>query len=301
MDAWLARTNTTRQRTLSAALMPDFRLTVFSALAVITVSATVYSALYNTYLDTSNPLLTHLPHPLATTHFFADKSNFLNVYFIKKAWAWTSGAFLLSWLTSPASTRTTDRVWKWAAETVMWLVFTTWFFGPALLERFIVVSGGECILALPAGDPIPVPAEYCFTRSHLSPLSHPDLFVTTTTFALPLDWRAMPRLRRGHDISGHMFLLIMSTLFLADQLRYSFRLAQRSALHTLAMVANMALLGVWLFATYTTSLYFHSPLEKITGFLLGASCFVITLLPEVEADAKIKKAERLKGMKQHKD
>ncbi|KAG5648559.1 hypothetical protein DXG03_003170 [Asterophora parasitica] len=302
--------------------MPDFRLTVFSALAVITVGATLYSVKYKTYLDTSNPLLTHLPHPLAKTHYYANKSNYLNVYFIKKGWAWTTGAFFLSWLTSPASTKTTDRVWKWVGETLMWLIFTRWFFGPALLERAIVVTGGQCVLALPTGDTVTVPVANCLTRTQLSPSTHPDIF---TAFTTPLDWRAVPRLRSGHDVSGHIFLLTMSTLFLADQLRYSFRLPQRSVLHTFAMVANVALMGIWLFATYTTSLYFHSPLEKFTGFcafparlllliladtldlsiVLGVTSFVVILLPEVEADAQRKKAARLEReraqVKQQKD
>ncbi|KAF8070586.1 inositol phospholipid synthesis and fat-storage-inducing TM-domain-containing protein [Lyophyllum atratum] len=279
--------------------MPDLRLVVFFLLVAIVASATVYSVVQNTYLDTSNPLLTHLPHPLGDTHYYANKANFLNVYFIKKAWAWTSAVFIFSWLTSPPTTRTTERAGKWVAETVMWLIFTSWFFGPALLERVILASGGECVLALPSGDPIIVPAEYCLTKLHLSPESHPQLFATSTFAAA--DWRAIPRLRRGHDISGHIFLLTMSTLFLADQLRYSFRLAQRSTLHTVAMVANVALIGIWLFATYTTSIYFHSPLEKVTGLLLGATCFVITLLPEVEEAAKIKKEEKIRQMKQSKD
>jgi len=275
--------------------MPDVRLVVFCSLAVVVASATVYSVLHDTYLDTSNPLLTHLPHPLGKTHYYANKANYLNVYFIKKAWAWTSAAFLFSWITSPPSTRTAERVWKWVAQTAMWLVFTTWFFGPSLFERAILASGGECLLTLPAGDLVVVPAEHCFTKSYLSPQNHPHLFAATS--ALAPNWSATPRLRRGHDISGHIFLLIMSTLFLVDQLRFSFRVDRRSALHTVATVLNIALIGLWLFATYTTSLYFHSPLEKVTGFLLGASCFVITLLPEVERAEKIKKAEKMKQSK----
>ena len=70
-------------------------------LSAIVVFGTAYSVLFGTYLDTSNPLLTHLPHPLSDTHYFASKKNFLNVYFIKKAWGWTSAVFLFSWFTTP--------------------------------------------------------------------------------------------------------------------------------------------------------------------------------------------------------
>lgn len=256
--------------------MPEVRLTVFSALVIISVTATFYSVTHDTFLDTSNPLLTHLPHPLSHTHYFANKSNFLNVYFIKKAWAWTSAVFLFSWFTSPLTTRTAQRMWKWVAETVIWLIFTGWFFGPALFERVILASGGECVLALPNGDPITIPVEYCLSRIHLSPTSHPSLFISTSTIP-PQNWSAMPRLRKGHDISGHIFLLTMSTLFLADQLQYSLRFTKRGGLHTVAMIANLALIGVWLFATYTTCVYFHSPLEKASGFCVYLVPFVRSL------------------------
>ncbi|GLB37558.1 putative inositol phospholipid synthesis and fat-storage-inducing TM [Lyophyllum shimeji] len=281
--------------------MPDLRLVAFCSLVVVVTATTVYSVLHNTYLDTSDPLLTHLPHPLAHARYFADKANYLNIYFIKKAWGWTSLVFLLSWITSPPSIRTAERVWKWVAHTAMWLIFTTWFFGPSLFERVILLSGGECLLTLPSGDLVVVPEEHCFTKSFLSPQSHPHLFAAAT--AIAPTWTGTPRLRRGHDISGHIFLLIMSTLFLVDQLRYSLHVERRPLLHTIAMISNIALIGIWLLATYTTSLYFHSPVEKVTGFLLGVSCFVITLLPEVERAEKLKKKEKLRQMqiKQSKD
>ncbi|TFK44851.1 inositol phospholipid synthesis and fat-storage-inducing TM-domain-containing protein [Crucibulum laeve] len=255
----------------------DARHTAFTAITAILLFGTLYSIVYNTYLDTSNPLLTHLPHPLSHSHYFATKANFLNVYFIKKAWGWTSAAFLFSFFTSPPSARTGSRIIKFLAESAIWVLFTSWFFGPALLERVIAASGGECVIALPSGDPISVPNEYCYTRSTITPASHPDLFITT--FALPNEWKAVPRLRKGHDISGHVFLLTMSILFLADQLRPSFRAKHWSNLHKWAIATNIALIGIWLFASYTTSVYFHSPFEKFTGYLLGVASFAVTQYP----------------------
>ena len=248
--------------------MPDLRFILWLAISCIVFYGTTYSVLYNTYLDTSNPLFAHLSHPLGHTYYFAAKSNFLNVYFIKVAWGWTSAAFFLLWFTSPPDTRTGGRIAKWVMETGVWLAFTGWFFGPSLLERLVIASGGECLLSLPSGDPVLVPTEYCFSRSFLSPASHPELFQTPSlqSFIPPIDWRAMPRLRRGHDVSGHIFLLTMSVLFLADQLRYTRLSAQRSMWHTAAIVVNVALIGIWLLASWTTSLYYHIPFEKFTGY-----------------------------------
>jgi hypothetical protein len=249
--------------------MPDLdaRSVAFAVVTVVVLFGTVYSVMNETYLDTSNPLLTHLPHPLHKSHYFANKSNILNVYFIKKAWAWTSVAFLLSWFTGPPNAKTKGRLLKWVVETAVWIVFTGWFFGPAVFERVILASGGECVLSLPSGDTISVPQEYCFTKTTISPTSHPDLF--SAAFTLPSEWGAMPRLRRGHDMSGHIFLLTMSILFLADQLRPSFHAERWPTWHKWAVIANITLMAIWLFASYTTSVYFHSPFEKFTGYCLS--------------------------------
>jgi len=255
----------------------DQTFIAISVISAILLFGTIFSVVNNTYLDTSNPLLTHLPHPLSKTHYFATKSNPLNVYFIKKAVGWTTAAFLFLWFTSPPQVRTLHRVLKYLVYMVVWLIFTSWFFGPAIIERLIVASGGQCIIALPSGDPVTVPHEFCYTKTTVTPETNPTLF--TSTFTQPPGWRGVPRLRKGHDISGHVFLLTLSALFLFDQLRPSFRVAQWSTLHRWAVIANIVTIGICLFAIGTTAVYFHSPFEKLTGFLLGLACFAITQLP----------------------
>ncbi|KAF7361764.1 hypothetical protein MVEN_00520600 [Mycena venus] len=239
------------------------RLALYSVSAIVLVG-TAYSVVYNTYLDTSNPLLTHLPHPLGKTHYWANKGNPLNVYFIKQAWGWTSAAFLLAWSTGPPSTRTAARLTRWLTATATWLVFTAWFFGPALIERIVLASGGDT--ATPA---LPCP-----------PATHPALFASSSSFVLPQEWHgATPRLRKGHDVSGHIFLLTLSILLLAQQISPSFTLTRWSTPHTAAIYANLTLITIWLFASGTTSVYFHSPGEKITGYLLGLACFGLAQIP----------------------
>ncbi|EGN99852.1 hypothetical protein SERLA73DRAFT_180098 [Serpula lacrymans var. lacrymans S7.3] len=257
----------------------DPRITVFVLLTAVLFVGTGYSVAYNTYLDTSNPLLTHLPHPLQDTDYFANKANPLNVLFIKKAWGWTSAVFFLLWLSTPSQARTKQPLLKWATESLVWLVFTGWFFGPPVLERLILASGGECVAALPSGVVLSIPSEYCLTKSTISPVTHPALFAAS--LVLPdSEWHTRPRLRRGHDVSGHVFLLTMSILFLADQLRsISSRVQKPSLLYRLAVNMNMVLIGIWFLASLTTSVYFHSPFEKFTGYLLGIAGFAITQLP----------------------
>ncbi|KAJ3910291.1 inositol phospholipid synthesis and fat-storage-inducing TM-domain-containing protein [Lentinula edodes] len=254
--------------------MFNSRLVAFTAVTLAVSLGTSYSIIYGTYLDTSDPLLAHLAHPLAKTDYWARKSNVLNVYFIKKAWGWTSAAFMLLWATSNPAARSLSRVVQWLTATACWLTFTTWFFGPAVIDRVILASGGECFVPLPSGELITIPTDYCLTKSTVAPSSHPDIF--TSSLVLPEGWSGIPRLRRGHDVSGHIFLLTMSILFLADQLSISLRSGPTSIRHKVAISANIALIGIWLFASVTTSVYFHSPFEKLTGYALGLVGFAFT-------------------------
>ena len=266
--------------------MLEFPRKTLIALTAVAVFGTVYSVAYKTYLDTSNPLLTSLPHPLHKTHYFATKENLINVFFIKKLWGWTTAAFVALYFTSPMSLQTKERLYKFFAETAIWLLFTGWFFGPSLLERFTASTGGECIAHLPSGAILTVPQEFCYRKSTISFSTHPELFQASLT---PPDnsWSSIPRLRRGHDVSGHLFLLTMSTLFLAEQVSYSFRRLQAaggrpedawSQLHKGAVVGTLAVIALEFFATYTTAVYFHTPLEKFTGFRTYRCACVRTII-----------------------
>jgi hypothetical protein len=128
---------------------------------------------------------------------------------------------------------------------------------------------------------VSVPAEFCHGKTRLSPHTHPELFITP--FALPHDnWSARPRYLRGHDVSGHIFLLTMSLLFLADQLKPSITLYsnQRMAsaipyVHRVATYFAFAISALWLWMVFMTSVYWHTPYEKVTGF--GESSIIVLL------------------------
>lgn len=248
--------------------MYDARYIALTATATIVLIGTVYSIIHNTYLDTSNPLLTNLPHPLHKSHYFASKSNVLNVHFIKRIWGWTSAAFLALLLTSPESSAALRprrvRVLQFITATSVWLAFTSWFFGPSVLDRLISSTGGQCLLSLPSGELVSVPFEHCYAHTWLSPSSHPTLF---TEAILDKDWRGHARLRRGHDVSGHVFLLTMSVLFLVDQLRVSFRTRSTwTTVHRVTVTFAATVIALSLFSMWNTSVYFHTPFEKFTGY-----------------------------------
>ncbi|KAK7013914.1 Fat storage-inducing transmembrane protein [Favolaschia claudopus] len=248
----------------------------FFAVSSILFWGTTYSIVFDTYLDTSNPRLAHLHQSSGSTHFWADKRSLLNVYFIKQAWGWTSAAFLLACCTGHDHTRVLQSFRRWFTASAAWTLLTRWCFGPSIFDRIILSTGGECVLpSLSASKDLTifsVPLHFCLTRTSISPDSHPYIFRGSSFHAYD-GQGGKPRLSRGHDVSGHTFLLSLSVLLLAEQIRPHFGLPHWSKAQALAVCSNMALILVWLFAIGTTSVYFHTPEEKISGYVLGVASF----------------------------
>ena len=305
------KTMTTTTRDVSRTASPP-SLTNVSAviLAAVVALGTIYSVVYDTALDTSNPLSHRAVRPDGQTSYFAQKSNVINVYFVKYAWGWTSVAFFGLLSTSPSSIkRPTRRVGRWVVTTLVWAIFATWFFGPSLFDRINFLSGARCLVRLPDINPglsladppgrfVTVPIEYCQSRIPLTPNSHPTFFAEYPDLIKALTGAAAiaggspvletlklkPRLYRGHDVSGHLFLLTLSVLFLADQLTPSLKLLYPSIfspsrtppdrsvkeetlpLHIYAVGFGVALTAIWVLMCLTTSVYFHTVGEKVTGF-----------------------------------
>ncbi|KAJ3477894.1 hypothetical protein NLJ89_g12395 [Agrocybe chaxingu] len=59
-----------------------------------------------------------------------------------------------------------------------------------------------------------------------------------------------------------------------------------------AVAAQVALVGIWLFAIYTTSVYFHSPFEKFTGYVLGVASFLLTQIPILQFPPEVASTQR---------
>jgi len=64
--------------------------------------------------------------------YFARKDNFINVLFLKSAWAWTSLAFFSH------IARVPQKVGPWArygVATIWWYLVTQWCFGPPIMDK----------------------------------------------------------------------------------------------------------------------------------------------------------------------
>lgn len=226
----------------------------------------------------------HLP-----TNYFSGKRNIFNIYFVKLGWFWTTLAFtLLQTTTRPhhkyASKHYLQAALRYTLVTLSWFLTTQWLFGPALIDRSFTFSGGHCEPQL-------------FNESGLKGA----LEVTRATSGLTCKaaggvWRG------GYDISGHVFMLVLSSSFLL----YELYIADRHSWHpsvspqAAATVAHelteeervavggwesesMARIRLWsryflyavvlldLWMLMMTAIFFHTWLEKLTGLAIAAS------------------------------
>lgn len=140
--------------------------------------------------------------------YFAKKSNVFNIFFVKQGWAWVTFSYLFFLFTHPTagpvgSLELTPRrlrgLLRYGLVTLWWIFVTQWFFGPAIIDRGFLLTGGQCDLVelAEAGK-----VEMDDTRQ----------FVTGVACkAVGGKWKG------GHDISGHVFLLVLGSMFIFEE------------------------------------------------------------------------------------
>ena len=154
------------------------------------------------------------PNPSAQqspVNYFARKDNIFNLYFVKIGWLWTTLAFTALVLSHPAYTsprldsasrlrRATQGALRYVLVTTTWILTTQWFFGPAIIDRSFRATGGRCEnppLAV-SGDPLITEIEAVFTAAACK--------------AVGGSWNG------GHDVSGHVFMLVLASAFLTFEM-----------------------------------------------------------------------------------
>lgn len=236
--------------------------------------------------------------------YFAGKRNLINLIFVKRGWLWTSLALLFLQLTTrPSSSSlkatpitTQNRMvnhyfqvaLRYLLLTSLWLFATQWFFGPPLIDRSFTLTGGRC-------EGIPIKLE-----------ENPALKLATI-YSSSACKRSGGRWYGGHDISGHTFMLVVSSASLLYELYIADRASQHPSVSPRA-AANVAhdlteqekeSVGGWesegeakarIYARYflygvvtldilmltTTAIWFHTFLEKVNGLLLAGFGLYVT-------------------------
>lgn len=222
-------------------------------------------------------------------NYFASKRNAVNLYFVKFGWFWTTLAFALLLLTTrppPANKAThyTRSLTRYAIITFTWFLTTQWFFGPAIIDRSFTITGGICEAP---------------TIQNISDLGKN---VEMGTYSSSIACKgAGGRWRGGHDMSGHVFMLCLSSAFLL----YELYIADTNSSHpsvspevaaklaheltdeekksmggweseTVARVRVYARYLLWgvvaldFWMMMMTAIWFHTWLEKLSGLFLAA-------------------------------
>ena len=220
--------------------------------------------------------------PSQAPAYFALKSNVLNVYFVKIAWVWVTLAYVLFVFLHPMNgpvprglpiltPKRLRGMVRYGIVTLWWTVVTQWCFGPALIDRGFRVTGGACEMA----------AKYEGTGGGKE-------FVSSQACKqVGGVWKG------GHDISGHVFILVLGSAFLALELLPV--LARKSGLKEerrvvrktgevagpegevseeenaggkLGTIAPGAVVGLSWWMLLMTAAYFHTWFEKVCVYLL---------------------------------
>lgn len=223
----------------------------------------------------------------APPSYFAHKGNFFNQWYVKKGWAWTSLAFAALVAAHPAMCTGADVVGRrvralvrWGLVTGWWIFVTQWFFGPPIIDRSFRWTGGKC--------------EAVEELVEEGSAGARDVFTAVACKAAGGRWQG------GHDISGHVFLLVLGSGFLLQELgwvvsRWTGGLTEERTVvmsdgavkgasvesqNTVGegkagdalglggkVVAGVIALNLWMLLM--TAIYFHTWFEKVSGLWPG--------------------------------
>ncbi|PHH53198.1 hypothetical protein CFIMG_005567RA [Ceratocystis fimbriata CBS 114723] len=259
----------------------------------------------------------HVQDPELLPSYFASKHNVFNRYFVKVGWAWVTAAIGSFALLNPALGPTTGdtslmaakdsaaesavyrraRVLvRYAAVTLAWAATTQWFFGPPIFDRSFRWSGGMCYPAEAFGPAGTLLAAEALQKAGADAEALNILAYTATTCK-----RVGGRWYGGHDISGHVFLLVLGSGMLLQEICWvMWPRGNRALIHgdgsvvaygpgrgrvrgvgfTGVFILGVVALKLWMLLM--TAIFFHTWFEKLTGLLAAtASLYLVYIVPRL--------------------
>ncbi|KAI0553031.1 inositol phospholipid synthesis and fat-storage-inducing TM-domain-containing protein [Xylaria curta] len=287
---------TTNPTTRNSPFLPTpLETLLFAVYPVILVFGTLFSALspetraapYDA--QRQSHVLAHAPS------YFARKDNLFNVLFVKRGWLWITVAFVAFVATHPAlqnGRMATRAAARWALVTGWWILVTQWCFGPPLIDRGFRFTGGKC--------------EVAYDAVSAGTAEQKEFVTAAACRTAGGNWRG------GHDISGHVFLLVLGSCFLVQEvvwvvLRAGAKIIgsgddravvmgdgavkgahvdsdRTVAAHERHLGAGgkfvLGVVGLSLWMLLMTAIYFHTWFEKLTGLLVASmAVYAIYILP----------------------
>lgn len=187
----------------------------------------------------------------APVSYFTHKRNLFNVLFVKLGWFWTTVVYLFYLYNVLSRRESYERgLFRYAMATWYWYILTQWLLGPSLIERVFVATGGHCV--------------------------DDNMMTVQNVYQQAMCRRLGGTWDGGHDVSGHCVLLIHSSLFLWEEIKWTWysipmleRLKQVGGWPWRSVLAVFALLTLWWWMLVVTSVYFHGHFELLSGCILG--------------------------------
>jgi len=194
---------------------------------------------------------------------YTRKKSFVNQYFAKLAWAWTTLAIFIFYLFSGKNKKSKiNSLIRYIIASLYWFILCRWAFGEGVFNR-IQRQYGKC--EVPSKDAS----------------NDESTFVSTNSFSCHREYRGR---WIGFDVSGHVFLLVHSSLFLLEEIwpvlrKQVFYLLDESASNDLkqnakkiscACLFGLSFVLLWFYTLCITTTHYHHFREKILGFLFPA-------------------------------
>ncbi|KAG2221355.1 hypothetical protein INT45_012401 [Circinella minor] len=203
------------------------------------------------------------------SNYFTNKRNLVNVLFVKMGWFWVTVVYMTYLYFIQSKKQSYERgLARYGLITMYWYILTQWLFGPSFIDRVFVATGGSCTDLLAENNII---GAYGYGACK----------------------RAGGNWGGGHDVSGHCVLLILSSLFLWEEVVawgfYSIPTIQRIKANNTnrygwwSVLAVYGLLLLWWWMLTITSAYFHGYFELLSGCffgILGWAVVYIGILPQ---------------------
>ncbi|KAI5949884.1 hypothetical protein KGF54_005361 [Candida jiufengensis] len=231
--------------------------------------------------------LIHFGSPIEEIYnYYNQKGNFINQFFVKKGWGWTTLIIILfyTFVIIPKSNNKPKTlalgVIKYLVVTFWWILFTQWCFGLPIMDKIFVYTGGVCQLDTSVNQP------HTFIQDLETLVWKSSSVSSYHCRKLKGNWSG------GHDPSGHVFLMIHSSIYLYleienyitwNYLVHELKLLKNKQLKNpldivqlVIEISTIGLIGLWWFMLLMTNVYFHSILEKLVG--LGFGYFGVALV-----------------------
>jgi Inositol phospholipid synthesis and fat-storage-inducing TM len=172
--------------------------------------------------------------------------------------------------------RTLQALLRYALVTGAWFLVTQWFFGPAVIDRTFVLTGGKC-------ERLSSPSSMLLESGSAGEAWEGVKAILTAAACKAAGGSWMG----GHDVSGHVFMLVLGSSFLAfEALGTSHRVVtagsegdegsnnkkdgdgdERGVLSVYASRFVWVVVGLSWWMLFMTAIWFHTWVEKVYSSL----------------------------------